>query len=385
MNRKLRMGMVGGGRDAFIGAVHRIAAQMDGKIELTCGAFSSTPYKSKASGRDLFLPANRVYGTYREMFRKEAKLPVDEKMDFVAIVTPNNMHYPVAMAALDAGFHVVCDKPMTMTLAEAKNLEKKVKSTKLLFCLTHNYTGNPMVKEARRLVENGKLGKIRRVVVEYPQGWLATRLETTGQKQAAWRTNPKRAGASCCMGDIGTHCENLAEYIIGSEIKELCADFTTFVKGRPLEDDGSVLIRFNNGAKGILWASQIAVGEENGLNIRVYGEKGAFGWRQEESNTLIARWIDKPIQVLRTSTPFVGKEAAANSRIPAGHPEGYLEAFANIYNNFAQALSKVLEGKKVDEASYDYPNVHDGVRGMAFLETVVKSAKSKDKWVKVSK
>jgi len=383
MNRKLRMGMVGGGRGAFIGAVHRIAAQMDGKIELVCGAFSSTPHKSKESGKDLLLPSDRVYGRYRKMFRKEAKLPEGERMDFVSIVTPNNMHYPIAMAALDAGFHVVCDKPMTMTLAEAKNLERKVKSTKLLFCLTHNYTGNPMVKEARRLVVGGKLGKVRRVVVEYPQGWLATRLETSGQKQAAWRTNPKRAGATCCMGDIGSHCENLTEYITGSEIRELCADLTIFVKGRLLDDDGSVLIRLKNGTRGILWASQIAVGEENGLNIRVYGEKGALEWHQQEPNTLIVHWTNKPTEVRRTSTPFVGKEAAANTRLPAGHPEGYLEAFANIYNNFAQALTNVLEGRKVRETDYDYPNVHDGVRGMAFLDAVVNSARSKEKWVKV--
>jgi len=377
MRRKLRMGMAGGGRDSFIGAVHRMAAQMDGKIEFVCGALSSTKRKSKESGQDLLLSPDRVYGTYREMFRKEVKLPENERMDFVAIVTPNNMHYPIAMAALDAGFHVVCDKPMTTTVDEAKNLEKKVKSTARLFGLTHNYTGYPMVKEARQLVAKGKLGNIRRVVVEYPQGWLATRLETAGQKQAAWRTDPRRAGGSCCIGDIGTHCENLAEYVVGSRISELCADLKTFVPGRPLEDDGSVLLRLRNGARGILWASQIAIGEENALNIRVYGENGSLEWHQQEPNTLTVSWLNSPTEIRRTSTPFVGKQAAANTRLPAGHPEGFIEAFANIYSNFAEALIKVLKGKKINEADFDYPNVHDGVRGMEFLVAVVKNAKAR--------
>lgn len=383
MNRKLRMGMVGGGRDAFIGAVHRIAAQMDGQIELVCGAFSRSKQKSRDSGADLFLPPDRVYGTYREMFKKEARKEVGDRMDFVSIVTPNNMHYPVAMAALDSGFDVVCDKPMTLDIEEARNLEKKVKSTKKLFCLTHNYTGYPMVKEARELVTKGKLGKVRRVVVEYPQGWLADRLESTGQKQASWRTDPRRAGATCCMGDIGSHCANLAEYITGTQISELCSDLATFVEGRPLDDDGSVLLRFKNGARGLLWASQIAVGQENSINIRVYCEKGSIVWEQEEPNTLIVHWSDKASQVRRTSTPFVGKAAAHVTRLPAGHPEGYLEAFATLYTSFATALGKRLDGKKVVETSQDYPNVHDGVRGMAFLTAVVASSKANEKWVKV--
>lgn len=383
MNRKLRMGMVGGGRDAFIGAVHRIAAQMDGQIELVCGAFSRSKQKSRDSGADLFLPPDRVYGTYREMFKKEARKEVGDRMDFVSIVTPNNMHYPVAMAALDSGFDVVCDKPMTLDIEEARNLEKKVKSTKKLFCLTHNYTGYPMVKEARELVTKGKLGKVRRVVVEYPQGWLADRLESTGQKQASWRTDPRRAGATCCMGDIGSHCANLAEYITGTQISELCSDLATFVEGRPLDDDGSVLLRFKNGARGLLWASQIAVGQENSINIRVYCEKGSIVWEQEEPNTLIVHWSDKASQVRRTSTPFVGKAAADVTRLPAGHPEGYLEAFATLYTSFATALGKRLDGKKVVETSQDYPNVHDGVRGMAFLTAVVASSKANEKWVKV--
>jgi predicted dehydrogenase len=382
MNRKLKMGMVGGGRGAFIGTVHRIAAAIDNQIELVCGALSSTPEKSIASGKDWRLP--RVYGSYAEMFQAEARLPLGERMDFVAIVTPNHMHFPVAMAALDAGFSVVCDKPMTLTLDQAKTLAKRVKETGLLFALTHNYTGYPMVKEARELVRGGALGKVRRVVVEYPQGWLASQLEGTGQKQASWRTDPKRAGASCCMGDIGSHCENLAEYITGLRITSMSADLATFVKGRKLDDDGSVLLRFHNGARGILWASQIAVGRENDLNIRVFGEKGALEWHQQEPNTLIVDWTDKPRELRRTSTGFVGKAAAAVTRIPAGHPEGYLEAFATIYRNFAAALADRLDGRKVKETDYDYPTVQDGVRGMAFLQAVVKSNRAAARWTKLT-
>jgi predicted dehydrogenase len=360
-----------------------MAALMDGRIELVCGAFSSSPAKSTQSGRDLYLDPDRVYGSYAEMFKQEAAQPPSTRMDFVAIVTPNHLHVPVAAAALDAGFHVVCDKPLSMTLEEARKLAKKVVASGKLFCLTHNYTGNPMVKEARHLVTTGKIGTVRRVVVEYPQGWLANRLESTGQKQAAWRTDPKRAGASCCMGDIGTHCANLAEYITGLPISEVCADLTTFVKGRPLDDDGNVLLRFRNGARGVLWASQIAVGKENGLNIRVYGERGGIEWEQEEPNSLVVRWLDRPFEVRRTNTAFVSRESKANSRIPPGHPEGYLEAFANLYRNFAAALTRVLDGKKVEERECDYPTIHDGVRGMAFIDAVIRSTKSKNKWVRL--
>ena len=383
MDRKLRMGMVGGGRDAFIGPVHRIAAHMDNKIELVCGAFSSSPEKSRLSGQDLLLPPDRVYGDYREMLHEEAALPDGDRMDFVSIVTPNNVHYPVAVAALDAGFPVVCDKPMTINLEEARDLERRVAESGKLFCLTHNYTGYPMVKEARDLVSEGELGAVRRVVVEYPQGWLATRVESQGVKQAVWRTDPNIAGASSCMGDIGTHCENLAEYITGFRITEMCADLTTFVGGRGLDDDGSVLLRFDGGARGVLWASQVAVGQENSLRIRIYGEKGGMEWRQEEPNTLIVHRLDRPTEIRRTATDFVGAAASANARLPAGHPEGYIEGFANIYNSFADALSQVLEGNEVDESKVDYPNVRDGVRGMAFLEAVVGSSNSDRKWVQV--
>lgn len=386
MKRKIRMGMVGGGRGAFIGAVHRMAAQLDGSIELVCGAFSSSPAKSKASGQDLFLPASRSYKSYAEMFRKEKELPLGERMDFVSIVTPNNVHYAIAKMALENGFHVVCDKPMTFNLKEAKALEKLVKKTGLLFCLTHNYTGYPMVKEARDMVKSGKLGAVRKVVVEYPQGWLAARLEATGQKQADWRTDPKRAGASCCMGDIGSHAENLAEYITGLKIKEMCADLTTFVAGRKLDDDGSVLLRFKGGAKGILSASQISVDEENAINIRVYGEKGGLEWHQEDPNTLIAKWTDTHRQIIRTSSKpnILSAEASAATRLPPGHPEGYLEAFANLYKAFAVAVSAKLERKKITKDMLDFPSVKDGVRGLAFIETCVKSSKSKTKWVKMS-
>lgn len=383
MEPKIRMAMVGGGRDAFIGAVHRTAAGMDGRVDLVAGAFSSTRQKSTESGMELLADPKRAYRAYREMFRKEAKLPEEERIQLVGIVTPNNMHYPVAMAALDGGCHVVCEKPMTLTLEEAINLEKKVKQMRRLFCLTYNYTGYPMVKEARHLISSGKLGRIRRVVVEYPQGWLATRLETSGLKQAAWRTDPNRAGATCCIGDIGSHCHNLAEYVTGLQITEVCADLTTFVRGRQLDDDGSILLRFNNDARGVLWASQIAVGEENALNIRVYGEKGGLEWDQQEPNTLLVRWLNKATELRRSGTDFLSKAAAGVTRLPAGHPEGYIEAFANVYSNFLLALTNALAGKTVKERNFDYPTVHDGVRGMAFLDAVVASTTSKNKWVEV--
>ena len=320
MSRKIRYGMVGGGRGAFIGAVHRIAANMDGQIELVCGAFSSSPRKSKASGRDLFLPAKRCYGTFEEMITKEAALPEGERMDFLSIVTPNHMHFPPAKMALEKGFHVLSDKPATFNLKEAKALEKLVKKTRRLYGLTHNYTGYPLVKEARDMVAAGKLGKIRKVVVEYPQGWLATRLELTGQKQAGWRTDPKRSGAAGCIGDIGTHAENLAEYITGLKIKELAADLTAFVSGRKLDDDGNVLLRFRGGAKGVLHSSQISVGEENNLNIRVYGERGSLEWHQNEPNTMLLKWPDQPMQVYRTGNGYLGANAAAAMMNPSLEP-----------------------------------------------------------------
>lgn len=383
MKHKLRMGMVGGGRGAFIGAVHRMAAALDGEIELVCGAFSSDPEKSKASGADLGLPPERCYGSFREMILKEKRMRPDRRMHFVSIVTPNHVHFAPAKMALENGFHVICDKPVTYSLKEAQNLEKIVAKTEMVFALTHNYTGYPMVKQARQMIRHGELGAIRKVVVEYPQGWLSTHLEASGQKQAAWRTDPGKSGIAGAMGDIGTHAENLAEYITGLKIKQLCADITTFVPGRLLDDDGNVLLRFEGGAKGILHASQISAGEENNLNIRVYGEKGGLEWRQMEPNTLMVKWLDKPTQMYRTGVGQLYPEAAAAARIPAGHPEGYLEAFANIYRNFAHCVRASMAGQQPDPVHTDFPTIQDGVRGMRFIEKVIASGKSSKKWVAI--
>jgi len=382
MSRKIRMGMVGGGRGAFIGAVHRMAANLDGQIELVCGAFSSDPQRSKDSGADFFLPPDRCYGDWREMIEKEAALPEGERMDFVAIVTPNHMHFPPAKFALENGFHVLSDKPATFDLAEAKELQQIVEKTGLFYGLTHNYTGYPLMKEARDMIAAGKFGKIRKVVVEYPQGWLSSRVEESGQKQAAWRTDPSKSGAAGCIGDIGTHAENLAEFVTGLHIEELAADLSIFVPGRQLDDDGNVLLRFKGGAKGVLHASQISAGEENNLNLRVYGELGGLEWRQQEPNTLLVKWLDRPTEIFRTGLGYLGKNAAAASRIPAGHPEGYLEAFANIYRNFAGHIRAKLEGRELaqDDPARDYPKIADGVRGMAFINAVVDSSKANAAW-----
>jgi predicted dehydrogenase len=304
-------------------------------------------------------------------------------MQFVSIVTPNHVHFPPAKMALENGFHVICDKPVTFNLEEALELEQIVKKSGLIFALTHNYTGYPMVKQARYMIRNGELGAIRKIVVEYPQGWLSTHVEASGNKQASWRTDPARSGAAGAMGDIGTHAENLAEYITGLKITEMCADISTFVPGRLLDDDGNVLLHFEGGAKGILHASQIAAGEENNLNIRVYGEKGGLEWRQMEPNTLIAKWLDQPVQIFRTGGNGTCAEAQAHTRIPAGHPEGYLEAFANIYRNFAKCVKARLEGSEPDAVYTDFPTVHDGVRGMQFIEKVIESGRSSEKWVKM--
>lgn len=380
MAGKLRMGMIGGGRNAFIGAVHRIAANIDGLIEFTCGALSSNPETAKASGKDLFLPEDRCYGSYQEMFEAESKLPADERMQFVSIVTPNFAHFEPAMMALDYGFNVVIDKPMTLTLEEAKQLQAKVKETGLILCLTHTYAGYPMVKQARRMIKEGKFGKIRKVCVEYPQGWLSQPSEREGNQQAAWRTDPQKSGKSGCMGDIGTHAAHLAEYISGLEITKLCADLNIVVEGRRLDDDGNVLLKFNNGASGLLMASQIATGEENALSIRVYGETGGLEWHQEEPNTLLVKSADQPTQIYRTGHGYLSSFAQHNARTPAGHPEGYLEAFANIYRNFALTLTAKLAGETPTEEILDFPTVDDGVRGMAFIDNVVASGQSDQKW-----
>lgn len=382
MKRKIRMGMVGGGSGSFIGAVHRMAANLDGQIELVCGCFSSTAANSLATGRSLFLPENRIYDSYKEMFEKESRLPESERMDFVAIVTPNHVHFEPAMMALTSGFHVVLDKPMTFTLEEAYLLRDKVKESGKLFALTHTYTGYPMVKEARFRVARGDFGKIRRIYVEYPQGWLYN--DCAGDnKQASWRVDPLRSGKAGCMGDIGTHAFNLAEYITGLETIELCAELNTFVPGRLLDDDGAALLRYKGGAKGVLVASQIAVGEENAFKIRIYGESGALEWRQEEPNTMLLKWPDRPAEIIRTSNGYMSPVAQHNSRIPGGHPEGYIEAFANIYRNFALSLQSKLEGKDPCGVCLDFPSVEEGVRGMQFVETMVASSNSEQKWIKM--
>ena len=376
--------MIGGGRGAFIGAVHRIAAQMDGKAELVAGAFSSDAERSRASGADLFLDPARIYGSYEEMARAESAAPKDARLDFVVIVTPNHQHFPPAKLFLESGFNVVCDKPVTFNLAEAKALKKIVAQTKKVFALTHNYTGNAMVKQARDLVRAGHLGALRKVVVEYPQGWLSTHLEASGQKQAAWRTDPKRSGAAGCIGDIGTHAENLARYITGLHISELCADLTTFVKGRKLDDDGNILVRFKGGAKGVLHASQISVGDENNLNIRVYGEKAALEWYQEHPNELTVKYPDKPREIWRRGNGYVGDNAKKFTRIPFGHPEGYLEAFGNVYLEAFRAITAEVSGQPRPK-DLDFPTIDDGIEGMAFIETAVKSAQRGAKWVKFPK
>ena len=382
--RKIRMGMVGGGRGAFIGAVHRIAAAIDQQIEFVCGAFSSTPEKSKASGADFFLPPERCYGTFQEMIETEKTLPEGERMDFIAIVTPNHMHFPPAKMALENGFHVLSDKPACFNTAEVKELAEIVKSSGKLYGLTHNYPGYPMVKQARHMVKEGKLGKIRKVIVEYPQGWLATKVEDDAEaKQASWRTDPSKSGAGGCIGDIGTHAENLAEYITGLQITELAADITAFVEGRQLDDDCNVLLRFNNGAKGILHSSQISVGEENNLNIRVYGEKGSLEWHQKEPNSMLVKWLEEPMQVYRTGLGYMSEIAQAGTRTPPAHPEGYLEAFANVYKNFANHIRAVEAGETPDEICTDYPTIEDGVRGMAFIDAVVASSNNNAAWTAI--
>jgi len=372
--------MIGGGQGAFIGAVHRIAARMDDEYELVCGAFSSNAEKAKASGLLLGLSSDRVYTSYQELIEKEKQLPQDERVQVISIVTPNHLHFGPAKLALENGFHVILDKPMTFSLAEAKELENVVKASGKRFCLTHTYTGYPMVKEARQLVSEGKLGKIRKVYVEYPQGWLSTFLEGEDNKQASWRTDPSKSGIAGAMGDIGTHAFNLAEYVSGLQVTKLCADINTVVQGRQLDDDGAALLKFNNGASGVLIASQVAAGDENNIKVRVYGEKGGLEWQQDNANTLLLKWLDKPAEILRTGAGYLSSYATHNARIPAGHPEGYLEAFANLYRNFALSIKADIAGKPVEKEWLDYPGIEDGIRGMAFVENVIASGKSDAKW-----
>lgn len=375
--------MVGGGKDAFIGAIHRHAAFMDGLIELSCGALSINPEIAKDSAKSLFIPEDRAYLTYDEMITKEAQLPADKRIDFVTIVTPNFAHFAPAMMALDHGFHVVIEKPITFTIDEARQLKKKQEETGLIVCLTHTYSGYPMVKQAKQMVKEGAFGKIRKVWVEYPQGWLSKLSEREGNAQAAWRTDPKKSGKSGCMGDIGTHAAHLAEYISGLKISKICADLNVMVEGRALDDDGNVLLKFDNGAAGVLMASQVAAGEENALKIRVYGEKGGLEWAQHEPNTMLVKWLDQPTQIFRAGGNYgdrLSSFAVHNTRTPGGHPEGYLEAFANIYRNFSRTLTARIDGTATTPEMLDFPTVEDGIRGMAFIDNVVASSQSETKW-----
>lgn len=385
MNRKIKMGMVGGGRGAFIGNVHRMAANLDGKIELVAGCFSSDPEKSKLSGEDFFLDPNRVYSSYQEMAEKEAALPPGERIDFVSIVVQNFLHFDVAKTFIEAGFHVICDKPVTQTLDQAHALRDIINNSGNLFCLTHNYTGYPMVKEARRMVNDGDLGRILKIVAEYPQGYAVGDIEGDGQgKINNWRSDPKMAGISNCMGDIGTHAHNLIRYITSLEIDEICSDLTAFIPGRTLDDDGNSLVRFTGGAKGIIHASQISNGDENALNIRIYGTKASLEWHQEDPNELIVKYANAPRRIYRRGNDYISEAASGNgfTRTPFAHPEGFIEAFANIYLAAAQAIADRIDGNPAPAEGYDFPTIDDGVAGMAFIKATVESSASSEKWVK---
>ncbi len=383
MAKKIKTGLIGGGEGSFIGAVHYKAAMLDGYYKLVCGAFSSDPAKSLRSSGNYHVEPARAYGSWQEMFEKEAAMPASERMEVVIIATPNHLHFPQAMMALEKGFHVICDKPVTISLKQALELEKKVKETGKVFALTHTYTGYPMVKEAKHLVAMGKIGKIRKVVVEYPQGWLSTPLEKEGQKQASWRSEPEFNGPGGCLGDIGVHADNLVGFITELKIKELCADITSFVPGRKLDDDASVLLRFEGGAKGLLYASQVAAGEENDLKIWIYGESGGLEWHQQEPNTLLLKPLGQPVQILRAGANHGGlsEKTLWNLRLPGGHPEGYIEAFANIYRNAAYDINKQKNPGMDIPDFIEYPTIEDGVRGMRFIEKVIESANSTMKWI----
>ena len=383
-NRKLRMGMVGGGKTGFIGAIHLRAALMENMIELVCGCFSSDPERSLSSGRAYFLPDDRIYGSYQEMFDREMELPKEERMNFVVIVTPNKQHFEPAMMALERGIHVVLDKPMTFSLEEAIKLQQKVEETGLVLALTHVYTGYPAVKEMKARIAAGELGKIRRVYVEYPQGWLSDRIELQEGNNAGWRTDPQLSGKAGCMGDIGTHAWHLCEYVTGLKVEELCAELNSFVPGRMIDDDGTAFLRLEQGAKALLSATQIAIGEANKVNIRVYGDRGGLQWIQENPNELRVMKGNKPEEIVRIgNNSYLGSQALWNTRTPAGHPEGFIEAFANIYRNFTLTVKALQQGETPTENMLDFPNVYDGVRGMQFIETVVRSGYSDSpKWVK---
>ncbi len=373
--------MIGGGKDAFIGAIHRLAFNMDGLVELKAGALSIDPAVAIESGKQLFLDEERIYTDYKTMLEKEAAMSADKRLDFVSIVTPNFVHFDPAMLALEKGFHVVIEKPITFSLDEAIKLKAKVDETGLSLLLCHTYTGYPMVKQAKQMLKEGLLGNIRKVYVEYPQGWLSSPVENSGNAQASWRTDPKRSGKAGAMGDIGTHAFNLAEYVTGSKVKKICADINSIVPGRKLDDDGAVLMNFENGASGVLMATQVAAGEENNIKIRVYGEKGGLEWEQNNANTLLVKWLNKPAEIFRTGAGYLNSYASHNTRTPAGHPEGYIEAFANLYKNFALTLSAKLSGETPKPEWLDFPGAEKGVRGMMFIDKVIASGTSEKKWI----
>jgi len=379
--RRLRYAMVGGGRDAFIGAVHRHALALDGQFELVAGALSSSPEKAKASGEDLGLPDARNHGSWQALLADELKRPSDERIDLVVIVTPNHLHHEVARAFVDAGFHVVCDKPLVHTSAQADELSARVAAQGTLFAVTYNYTGYPMVRQAREMVKSGAIGAVRKVIVEYHQGWLATQLEATANKQAGWRTDPSKSGIAGAIGDIGSHAENLAATVTGLAIESLCADLTAFVPGRRLDDDASLLLRFTNGARGVLLASQVVVGHENDLRLRVLGERGTLDWRQEEPNQLVHSPLDAPRTILTRNSPWLSEPARRACRLPPGHPEAFIEAFANLYAGVAADLrARLAGGAPASQQEADYPRIGDGVRGVRFIEKTVESAASAQKW-----
>ena len=381
LNRRLRLGMIGGGRGAFIGAVHRIAARLDDRWELVAGALSSDPERARLSGEDLLLPPDRIYGSFQDMAQREAER--EDGIDAVAIVTPNHAHAPAAEAFLNAGIHVICDKPLTTTREESERLAQLAKESGLIFAVTHNYTGYPLVRQARAMVADGELGAIRVVQVEYAQDWLATRLEETGSKQAEWRTDPARSGPAGAVGDIGTHAFNLAEFVTGDEVASLSAELHTFVQGRRLDDNAHMMLRFASGAKGMLWCSQVAAGLENGLRIRVYGEKAGLEWHQENPNVLLFSPLGEPPRLIRRNGYGANEVSRAASRIPGGHPEGYLEGFAQLYADVAEQIAARIEGREPNPFSLQVPTVEHGVRGVRFIEAAVRSSQEKAAWVEI--
>jgi predicted dehydrogenase len=384
IRRRLRCAMVGGGRDAFIGAIHRHAMALDGRIDLVAGALSSTPDKARASGRDLGLRDDRNHGTWQELLDHETSLPADERIDFVSIVTPNHVHYDVAKAFAEAGIHVVCDKPLVHTSQQADELVEIVRRRGIVFGVSYNYCGYPMVRQARGMIAAGAIGEIRKVVVEYHQGWLARQVESQGNKQAGWRTDPARGGVAGAMGDIGSHAENLVATVTGLAVDSICADLHTYVAGRLLDDDASILLRFAGGARGVLLASQVAAGCENDLRLRIFGSTGTLDWRQEEPNALVHAPIDAPRQILTRGSPWLGEAARRACRLPAGHPEAFLEAFANVYLGVAADIQARLDGSTADPVAADYARIEDGARGVRFIEATVESARSERKWTTVT-